>query len=793
MEALSGSCLIIPCNFSSKPEEEFNSTRATFGVWIVNDHRFNDYPRNVIYNSSKTVNVYPMNITGNLWQRNCTTLFSDLKATHTDTYHFRIENGAFRATAQCNGLQINVKDSLDPKITISGDLRENVSVTITCSASTPCPHLPPKLTWNLQAAPDNHREENTDGTFTTKIQKTITLSDQHDGLTISCSASYPVSGGMKTAQTLVTLNVSYAPKDTSASISPSAVVSAGSWVNLSCSSRARPPVSSFTWFQISNDGAKAMVSEGEFYSFKAMDGGIYACRASNGLRKHWSPEILLTVEGTNSSGVHIIVKAVGVVLLFSSLVIFECCFRSRTKAKDTAAGDYVSLLGFVSVQSVDMATVSLLLSVVLLPGALADCTETSHLFITAPKMMEALNGSCLMIPCDFRTDPENLFISAKTVYGVWIKNNKNIWQNPDNVIYNSSGTVTTYPMNITGNLTQTNCTTLFSDMKATYTDTYYFRIDGSVKATAVCDPLQINVRDAPGSPRLTISGDLRENVSVTITCSASTPCPHLPPKLTWNLQAAPDNHREENTDGTFTTKIQETITLSDKHDELTINCSASYPVTEGIKTAKTQQTLNVSYAPKDTSASISPSAVVSAGSWVNLSCSSRARPPVSSFTWFQISSDGARTNVSEGAFYTFNATGGGVYYCVASNGLGAQASPQIHLTVTSVESVLLWEPVVGGILGIIALICLILCIWRLKSTQTVQQTQNQTDEAPTIQKEEAESIHYGEIAFAELRAGAPSDSVQNHQQQQDTVYAQVHVSNSASSSADAQLYSELKK
>ncbi|XP_029003774.2 sialoadhesin-like [Betta splendens] len=370
-----------------------------------------------------------------------------------------------------------------------------------------------------------------------------------------------------------------------------------------------------------------------------------------------------------------------------------------------------------------MATVSLLLSLILLPGALAVCTEKSNLFITAPKMMEALNGSCLIIPCNFSFEPKDLFISTGNLYGVWIKNDYNFGKYPNNVIYSSSGTVTTYPMNITGNLTQTNCTTLFSDLITTHTDTYYFRIDGSQKATAVCDPLRINVRDAPGSPTLNISGDLRENVSVTITCSASTPCPHLPPKLTWNLQAEPDNHREENTDGTFTTKIQKTITLSDKHHGLTINCSASYPVTEGIKTAKTQQTLNVSYAPKDTSASISPSAVVSAGTWVNLSCSSRARPTVSCFTWFQISSDGARTNVSEGAFYTFNATGGGVYYCVASNGLGAQASPQIHLTVTSVESVLLWEPVVGGILGIIALICLILCIWRLKSTQTVQQTQ----------------------------------------------------------------------
>ncbi|XP_040926624.1 B-cell receptor CD22-like isoform X2 [Betta splendens] len=418
-----------------------------------------------------------------------------------------------------------------------------------------------------------------------------------------------------------------------------------------------------------------------------------------------------------------------------------------------------------------MEMVSVLLSV-LCVSALAQCpNKDPDLFITAPKTMEALTGSCLMIPCSFRTKSEDQTISGGTIYGVWIKNDPKFGLNPNNVIYNSSKTVNSYPVTITGNLRQRNCTTLFSALKATYTDMYYFRIEnGALKATAPCDPVQINVTDSPQKPRIEISGDLREDVSVTITCSASTPCPHLPPKLTWNLQAEPDNHREENTDGTFTTKIQETITLSDQHDGFTINCSASYPVTEGIKTEETQQTLNVSYAPKDTSASISPSAVVSAGSWVNLSCSSRARPPVSSFTWFQISSDGAKANVSKGAFYTFNATGGGVYYCVASNGLGAQPSPMLHLTVGGTEKLLSLGAVVGGITGVFVLLCMVVVTWRLKSKNQSSQTQVTTGEDS---KTEDETIHYGEINFSSRRSKPSPDS---HEQQQDTVYAQVSVS-----------------
>ncbi|XP_065327725.1 B-cell receptor CD22-like [Pelmatolapia mariae] len=494
MEALSGSCLQIPCNFSDygvTGSDAFDSTRPVFGVWIKNNHDFGKYPNNVIFNSSLTVNIYPMNITGNLTRRNCTTLFSNLTTNYTNTYYFRIMNWPYKCTAVCDPLQIRIQDSpWRPNIIIPGDLKEKESVTITCSALTPCPHSPPQLTWNLQQDSHNKIEKNTDGSFTTKIQQNITLSDTHDGKKISCSARYPVNQGKdpKTAETEETLSVSYAPEDTSASISPSGLVSAGSWVKLTCSSRAKPPVSSFTWFKKSRDGA-VKVSEGEIYSFNVTDGGVYYCVASNDL-------------GNQTSGV-----------------------------------------------------------------------------------------------------------------------------------------------------------------------------------------IQVTVTDSPWRPSITIPGDLKEKESVTITCSALTPCPHSPPQLTWNLQQDSHNEIEENTDGSFTTKIQQTITLSDTHDGKKISCSARYPVNQGkdTKTAETEETLSVSYAPKDTSASISPSGLVSAGSWVNLTCSSRAKPPVSSFTWLKKSRDGA-VKVSEGEIYSFNVTDGGVYYCVATNDLGNQTSAEIHVTVTDEQS-----------------------------------------------------------------------------------------------------------
>ncbi|KAL4000863.1 neuroligin [Sarotherodon galilaeus] len=335
-----------------------------------------------------------------------------------------------------------------------------------------------------------------------------------------------------------------------------------------------------------------------------------------------------------------------------------------------------------------MVTVGMLLMVVFFSAALADCPDEADLFITAPKKLEALSGSCLQIPCSFRPKEEQKFNSTRKIFGVWIKNDDRFGNNPNNVIFNSSGAVSIYPMSITGNLSQRDCTTLFSNLTTTYTDTYFFRVESETfKATASCDPLQITVRDSPWRPNITIPGDLKEKESVTITCSALTPCPHSPPQLTWNLTQDSHNKIEENTDGSFTTKIQQTITLSDTHDGKKISCSARYPVNQGkdTKTAETEETLSVSYAPKYTSAFISPSGLVSAGSWVKLTCSSRAKPPVSSFTWFKKSRDGA-VKVSEGEIYSFNVTDGGVYYCVATNDLGNQTSGEIHLTLTYCEA-----------------------------------------------------------------------------------------------------------
>nr|XP_054606896.1 B-cell receptor CD22-like [Nothobranchius furzeri] len=458
----------------------------------------------------------------------------------------------------------------------------------------------------------------------------------------------------------------------------------------------------------------------------------------------WSCSRYTEAQKENSDQTHSDLCIVEPLIVLSVSMVFLAVIHSR----DISACECLKMKeDHQSLMSVTMVMVHVLLSVFFLPDVWAAADYCGGLIpavnITTPNTMEALNGSCLLIPCNFTAG--DTFDSIRQTSGFWIKG--------DSDIYSSSNSVKSFPVNITGNLTQRDCTTVFSDLNMSHSGAYFFRIESSSsKGTACADPQQITVKvnarsscvggnradggrseqekagvlmrndplrtipDSAWRPRINISGgleDLKEKESVSITCSAPTPCPLSPPELTWNLQPDSDRQTQKNPDGTSTTKIQENMTLSDTHDGCNITCSVSYPV-DGGKCLNTTETVTllVSYAPKDTSASISPSGLVSAGSWVKLSCSSRAKPPVSSFIWFRISSEGP-VQVSEEQLYSFNVSEGGEFYCVAANNLGNQTSSRIKLRLTSNTQTgdlnRSWEGILGGVLGTL-LICLIVAV-----------------------------------------------------------------------------------
>ncbi|XP_052339877.1 myeloid cell surface antigen CD33-like [Oncorhynchus keta] len=232
-------------------------------------------------------------------------------------------------------------------------------------------------------------------------------------------------------------------------------------------------------------------------------------------------------------------------------------------------------------------------------GVLA-CFGRRHLIATMPDRLDVLTGSCVQIPCSFDvpdTDKDK-FNSTILTSGVWMKDNPQFGNHPDNVIFNSSEMVNRYQGKITGNMSQKNCTTVFFNVTTNYTDKYFFRIESqSFRATDIRKSVNIVVRDFPSSPILSVSGEVKEGTPVSLNCSAVAPCPEHPPELTWTLptQFTTENQLQENPDQTISVLSTVTFTPSYLHHGKNITCTAVYPVGTSNKTAEHNMMLNVSW------------------------------------------------------------------------------------------------------------------------------------------------------------------------------------------------------
>ncbi|XP_059901573.1 carcinoembryonic antigen-related cell adhesion molecule 8-like isoform X4 [Gadus macrocephalus] len=446
---------------------------------------------------------------------------------------------------------------------------------------------------------------------------------------------------------------------------------------------------------------------------------------------------------------------------------------------------------------ITMIKLEMLLNVIFVSGGEGSCAAALN--ASMPNKMEALSDTCLQIPCSFDSVPSNQLDKNKPILSAWFRSTTNV----KNVVFYSNLQKNIYPISIIGNMTEYNCTTVFTNIIRSYADVYYFRAEStSFRATDVCNPLTITVKDSAPAPSIQTlqEGPLTEGSRVTFTCRAIAPCPTQPPHLSWNQSGGPEGRPEPHGDQEPNVRTRRLdITLSDRHDGVRLTCLAEYPVNNSaggpsIRTAESVVTLNVSYSPKDTQASVSPP-TVSLGSVVNLTCTSRANPPVLRFTWFRSSAEGP-LNVPDGSLYSFNVSSyRDIYYCVATNPLGNQTSKEITLTVSGKSDGLNVPLIVGGFFGTVFFIGLIISVlWLLKKPSTRQQVtyscinaQNPICEAPD--KQEEEEIHYGEIDFAKRGAVQNPDLVFPQGEEQTSEYVEI----TAQQAKNTQIRAELER
>ncbi|KAM9552691.1 sialic acid-binding Ig-like lectin 13 isoform 2-T2 [Salvelinus alpinus] len=392
-------------------------------------------------------------------------------------------------------------------------------------------------------------------------------------------------------------------------------------------------------------------------------------------------------------------------------------------------------------------------------GVLA-CFGQRGLIATMPDRLDGLTGSCVQIPCSFDIPDQNkyTFNSAIQTSGVWIKKSPQFGGSPDNVIFNSSETVNRYQGKITGNMSQKNCTTVLFNVATNYNNKYFFRIESQpFRATDPNESVDIVVRDLPSSPIITVSSEVKEGTPVSLNCSAVAPCPEHPPELTWTLptQFTPENQLQENPDQTKSVLSTVTFTPSYLHHEKNITCTAVYPVGSNNKTAEHNMMLNVSFSPKDTSASISPADPVSVGSCVNLTCSSTANPPVTNFTWFQISGD-KRTQSQKPQWLLGlqQELWGAFLFISLISVFGWRRNSRLHDGLERTDNPQGQNSPVGTVCA-------------------NQATAGEEPEEPA--EDQPEEIQYGDIDFSKLRPKETPAAAQDSVQGQESEYAEVNV------------------
>ncbi|KAA0720811.1 B-cell receptor CD22 B-lymphocyte cell adhesion molecule [Triplophysa tibetana] len=302
--------------------------------------------------------------------------------------------------------------------------------------------------------------------------------------------------------------------------------------------------------------------------------------------------------------------------------------------------------------------------------------------IRQPNNLEVLSGSCAFIPCTFDIDPKynnDLTVGARRL---WYKD-----EFTDRKVFDSR-TPRTGVLNgtIFGNARDKNCTTRFHCVTQKDTGKYYFRLEGKNNLRFNYAKLQLNVNDSPPKPKVSIykqQQEVVEGTTVILRCSAKMFCSTHPPALIWSTSSIV-SIREQQRQNQSDLISDLDFNVTHQHNRVNLTCMISYQLQNRNTSARDSITLNVQYAPKNTSVFVSTSDCVLEGRSVSLTCSSDGNPAVINFTWYR-DTEGHLKHLRTGPNLIFNKTTpkhSGRYHCTAHNKHGNRTSDTILLNIT---------------------------------------------------------------------------------------------------------------
>ncbi|XP_030067997.1 Schwann cell myelin protein [Microcaecilia unicolor] len=295
-----------------------------------------------------------------------------------------------------------------------------------------------------------------------------------------------------------------------------------------------------------------------------------------------------------------------------------------------------------------------------------------------PASIQALNGSCVVIPCHF-TYPGHRRTSKEFSAAWYLYRGRGY---PE--VYNSKNPVQGVfkgRTSLSGDLGNSICSLKIDNVRHSDGDTYYTWIDPDSNGFRFYDTTtRVTVTDAPKKPSLNFSAVMSEGESVTINCFAEHTCPPNPPSLTLDWPGIKARVYEEEFSGdSWRTVISFTYFPSSEDHGKHLQCSATYP---NGQRSQGHITLHINYPPKDTIISIVGSGEPGEGDSINMTCSTHANPEVTTYSWYQglekvLITGETQKNITIRNLRRDNSP----YYCSAQNYLGTRDSPPLVVRV----------------------------------------------------------------------------------------------------------------
>ncbi|KAM9363782.1 B-cell receptor CD22-like [Symphorus nematophorus] len=242
--------------------------------------------------------------------------FTSISSEDRGIYYCKSENqyGQINSSAVFIDVHYGPKTS-NVSVSPSGEIVEGSSVTLTCSSDA---NPAANYTW--------YKENQTLLQGPGGIYNFTSISSEDTGI-YHCTAENQYR---QVNSSSLHIDVQYAPRLPSVSVSPSGEIMEGSSVNLTCSSDANP-AANYTWYKENEDSPKASGQLFTIIDSRAEHSGDYYCEAQNKRGSHKSTLRLTVAASARTSAAVGTITAVFLVIVLIALFLWMRRKRSLTQ------------------------------------------------------------------------------------------------------------------------------------------------------------------------------------------------------------------------------------------------------------------------------------------------------------------------------------------------------------------------------------------------------------------------------------------------------------------------------